>query len=358
MTLRLPLPTRIQLQSVDGLRNAIIGGSDSVANDVVTQTTVDGYIHAFEDDVLAPLRLIWMRNTDYNITLDQYGRFDLRLLSKTVLEVVTIFSQASVTGAANNTYWQYEIPFDRKDLNTFKKLQGNVNIEPIYTIDQSFVKVWPPVNYYGPVCCEYYSDWPRLGDLSTNSAVAQYTLTITGTASADALFTFTSTPTSSSSAVYNTAYTSISIPTGTSAAQAATLVLATPIAFGIDSGNNPLYWITKAGPAPGTVVFIAPAYVNITEFTLANTSTLNASVQQTVAPLQAYITNNWFLDNYPYLYYFGALKHVFYYLNDLERLAWADKQVTKYVGELQTFSDRADVSDPSDGFNYNQGVQW
>ena len=116
MAIRLPLPTRLQLQTVDGLRNAIIGGADSVASDVVTSTTVDGFINAFEDDILAPLRLIWMRRTDDNIALDQYGKFDLRTLSSTVLEVVTLFSRGAVTGNVGNTFWQFDIPFDRKDL--------------------------------------------------------------------------------------------------------------------------------------------------------------------------------------------------------------------------------------------------
>ena len=351
MSIRLPLPTRLSLQTLTGLRQAVSDGANSVANNVVTPANVLGYINAFEDDILSPLRLIWMRTTDYNITLDQYGTFSIpNALSQTCLEVVTVYSAGGGNSQVANTYWQYAVPFDRKDLNTFRKLQGNVNIEPIYTIDGNVVRVWPPVNYYGPLACSYYADWPRLGDLDTNSTTQQQTLVFSGTATAAGTLTFQtiSQPT-----------TVVKISNGDTAATVATNVLSANIVYEYDAGNNPIYWIASS-PADGTVILTAPKYVSTAALTV--TQTLGTGITFTNMTTRqgnlAYIQNNWFLNNYPYLYYYGSLKHVFLFLNDLERAKWASDQAMKYVSELQAISDRADVSDISDGPNYNQNIQW
>ena len=353
MANRNALPSRLQLQNLAGLQQAITDGANAVANNVTTPANVNGYINAFEDDILSPLRLIWMRTTDYNIQLDQYGTFSIPgTLSKTALEIISVYSAGGGTSQVANTYWQYAIPFDRKDLNTFRKLQGNVNIEPIYTIDANVVRVWPPVNYYGPLACSYFADWPRLGDIDSNSTLQQQTIVLSGTASAAGTLVLQT----NSVAATNT---TIAIDFGDTATTVLNKLVSANIIYDIDSGNNISYWVS-AITGPNTATLTSPKYV--ANKTLTVTQTLGTGITftdtLTVPASLAYIQNNWFLNSYPYLYYYGTLKQVFLYLNDLERAKWASDQAMKLVNILQAESDRADFSDASDGFNYNNNVQW
>jgi len=353
MTARIPLPSRLALQSLSGLQNAILAGANVVSNANITAATVNGFINAFEDDMLAPLRLIWMRKTDYSITLDQYGTFNINSdLSSVCLEVVSVYSAGGGTSLVANTYWQYAVPFDRKDLDTFRKLQGNVNIEPIYTIDGAIVRVWPPVNYYGPLACSYYADWPRLGDISSNSMLQVYTFTFSGAPTNDGSIVFSTT------GVTGTA--SVSIASGDTLDIISTKLLQLQLPYSIDAGGNPIYWSISA-QSSGVILFTAPTFVATNAvITATQTAAVGLTFTQSIttpATLST-IQTNWFLDNYPYLYYYGAMKHLFLYLADLERAKWASDQSLSYVAQIQAQSDRADFSDVSDGFSYNQNCQW
>lgn len=350
MAIRLPLPNRLQLQTLVGLRSAIVGGANTVSNNVITTDSVLGFINAFEDDFLSPLRLIWMRTTDNEIQLDQYGRFDVRTsLSKTLLEIVSLWSSAAPAGSVSGAYYQYEVPYDRKDLNTFRKLQGNVNVEPIYTVDGPLVKVWPPANYYGPLNCSYYADWPRLGDVSSTSLLQEYTLSLAGVATATGNLTI-------QTASLGT--TTIPIAIGDTPSVVLNKLLSANVIYSLDAGGNELYW--QISLLNSSAVFTSPSYV-------ANNVALNVNLTATgltfglvlsQSALLDTVQKNWFLDNFPYIYYYGALKHVFFYLNDMERAKSSHDQAMKYVNEIQAISDRADVSDSSDSFNFNQNVQW
>ncbi len=351
MAARLPLPNRLAFvnKNYTTLQQAVINGANSVALDVLSNVT--GFISAAEDDFLTPLRLIWMRRTDYNLQLDQYGTFDIRTaLTQTALEVVSVYSAGGGTSLVANTYWQYAVPFDRKDLNTFRKLQGNVNIEPIYTIDGSIVRVWPPVNYYGPLACSYYADWPRLGDIDTNSVLQQQTLVITGTATTAGTLVFQTTiqPT-----------TTVNIAIGDTVTTITNKILAANIVYEVDAGNNLTYW-SAAQTAPGTIVLTSPSYISNAAFTSTLTGATGVTVTNTNTQVAniALVQTNWFMDNYPYLYYYATLKQIFLYFNDLDRAKWAGDQAAKLVFEIQAVSDRADSSDSSDGYNYNQNIQW
>jgi len=353
MTARLPLPNRLAFVNSNfaTLQKAVINGAKSVGLDVLTDVT--GFVSAAEDDFLTPLRLIWMRRTDYNISLDQYGTFDIRsALTQTALEVVSVYSAGGGTSLVANTYWQYAVPFDRKDLNTFRKLQGNVNIEPIYTIDGALVRVWPPVNYYGPLACSYYADWPRLGDIDTNSTLQQQTVVVSGTATSVGNFLFTTTGTAGSATV--------NISIGDTAATIAANILKMNVPYSVDAGGNILYW-NLSQPQAGQVLFTAPTYVasNVTlNITATGASGITFTNTNSQAASQILVQTNWFMDNYPYLYYYATLKQIFLYFNDLDRAKWAGDQAAKLVYEIQAVSDRADSSDASDGFNWNQSVQW
>lgn len=351
MAVRLSLPNRIQLQTLSGMRNAIVGGVNATASNVINTNDALAFINAFEDDFLVNLRLIWMRVTDYNIPIDQYGRFDLRLLNQPVQEVVSVYANANLSATTNNAYWQYQQPFDRKDLTSFRKLQGVLNVQPIYCIDGPYVYLWPQRNFYGPMACEYYAEWPRLGDYSSSSTLQQITVTISGTATASGTITFQTA---------GQAVATLTINNGDTSAVILQNLLNLKIVYATDAGGNDSYW-TPALTGPTTVVLTAPTYVT-GDVTVAISQTgatgITSSLAITQNALIDTVQTNWFLTNYPYLYFYGALKHAFLYLNDLERAKWASDQASKMTIEIQQKSDRADVSDPSDGFFWNSSVQW
>jgi hypothetical protein len=351
MAQRPPLPSRQSLINLNGLQTALVSGANAVSNIGITTANVLGFINSAEDDIFLPLKLIWMRQTD-EVSLDVYGHFDLRTAtSYPVREVVSVFSRGGVTGSAGGKYWQYEISYDRKDLNSFRKLQGNVNVEPIYTVDQSLVKVWPPANYYGPIFIEYYADWPRLGDISSNSSLQVQTLTINTGSTASGSITFTT---------GGTNVVSISIGADSTPTSICLAIANTKIPYAVDSGGNTSYWTVAYTGGNNFVTFTAPIYVG-TNASFAVSTTATGVTFTNVTSTNALLTTiqtNWFTTNYPYLYYFASLKQIFLWLRDLDSAKWASDMAMKLVSELQADSDRADFSDPSNGFLWNQNCQW
>ncbi|MCX8491436.1 MAG: hypothetical protein ORN54_10240 [Cyclobacteriaceae bacterium] len=316
---------------------------------MITSSQLVGFINAFEDDILAPLRLIWMRMTDTNIPLSADGTFDVRTaLSAPLVEMVSVWS--SVKSSAYN----FQQPFDRKDISTFRRLQSWVGNEPIYTIDNALVRVWPPIIFNGYLNCSYYTDFARLGDLVITSTLQTQTLTLSGTASNAGSLTF-------STGATNPQTTTIVINTGESSVAIANRIALTAISYAKDEGGNITYWASSNSSGTSIVSFTAPVYVdNNVSFTVTQTGGTGLSFTNVVSQnaTRQFVQTNWFLQNYPYLYYYGALKHLFLYLANAEMAGAVNQQTLKMVDELQSISDRADASDASDGFFYNQEVQW
>ena len=349
MSARLPLPNRLDLQTLTGLKNALLGGANTVSNNVISSSQLIGFINAFEDDILAPLRLIWMRQTDSNIVLSADGTFDVRTaLSSPLLEMVSVWSSVSSSNI------NFQKPYDRKDVSTFRRMQGWVNTEPIYTIDNALVRIWPPVVFNGSLNCSYYADFARINDLVVTSTLQGQTVTLSGTATASGSLTF-------STGTTNPQTVTVTINNGDTAAVIANRIVIAKVPYAKDDGGNISYWATVNNSGTGVIALTAPVYVD-SNATFTVTQTAATGITFTNVNSQAasrqFVQTNWYLQNYPYLYYYGALKHVFLYLNQPDQAVAASNQAQKMVSELQSISDRADASDPSDGFFYNQDVQW
>ena len=301
-----------------------------------------------------PLKTYFMKRSEF-ITVNSKGEFPIRNLSFPATEITGLF-YAFDDLYNQNEYLQYIDP------TVFGQGYGTVYTNAIYTIATSsdgsndqVIKVYPapPSARIG---VDYYVDWPRLGDLSTGSRLQQITLNITGTASQTALLSFSSTINSTT-----TATTSVAVVAGDTAATVIQkLVAANNVPFQVLPGNNQSYWNAVAATTAGTVTLTSPQYISDTAtLNIVNVPTgLAVTPTALQAPFIQTVQTNWYLYNFPYLYYYAALKHAYAGIDDLERYAIAEKETQKALQLFQSFTDRAEFAGSLQQPHYNNNVIW
>lgn len=353
MSVRVPLPSRRQMQTLTGLVQAIKYHLNIASNTVITDESALGYINLAEDSDLTPLKLLAMKKNEY-ITVDSSGKFNLENLSYPVTEVIGVYYQFQDL-YQQNEYLQYVDPV------TFGKGYGAVYTDAIYTINTSAsgtnnqqlcVYPAPPSARMG---IEYYADWPKLGDLTSGSKLQQVTLNISGTATATGVMTITSTV----NGVTTTPFT-YNITSGMSAADVKALIMQVEVPFQSQPGNNTSLWFYQEVAGTDNLLLSGADYIPY-DATL-NISNVPAGLTVTATPVQSCfiqtVQTNWFLYQNPYIYYYAALKHAYNGLDDLERYQLVEKEFLKAVQVLQSFNDRAEWSGSNQQFDYNNNVIW
>lgn len=294
-----------------------------------------------------------MKRSEF-ITVDSTGAFKIRNLQFPATEITGVFYQFDDL-YNQNEYLQYVDPV------TFGKGFGTVFTDAIYTIttatdgtnDQTIQTYPAPPS--ARIGVEYYCDWPKLGDLTTNSRLQQYSLIITGTATETGTLQFSNLIDGA------TVDTSISVTAGTSASTLATQLINTdPINFQNLPGNNTSTYRATAVGGTTNVLLTSPTYTPDTAS--LGLGTVPAGLSVTVIPGQTpyiqTVQTNWFLFQYPYMYYYGALKHAYNGLEDIERYQLVEKEWLKSVQVFQQFTDRAEWAGVLRQSDYNQNVIW
>ena len=322
------------------------------SNAIITDDSALGYINAAEDLDMTPLKSFFMKRSEF-ITTDSKGQFRLNNLSYPVTEIIGVFFQFEDL-YQQNTYLQYVDP------TVFGEGYGTVYTDALYTImtasdgtNDQILAVYPapPSQRMG---IEYYCDWAKLGDLTTNSRLQQQTLVISGAASEDGTVTVNST------ILGNTVTTVIPITVNSSAQQVQNAIVASRIGFQNTAGNNTSLWTASVIAGSTNVLLTSPQYIPETATVTVTTDVSGIDIINTTTstPFIQTVQTNWFLHQFPYLYYYAALKHAYNGLEDIERYQLVEKEFLKAVQVFQQFTDRAEWAGSNQSFNYNQSVIW
>ena len=353
MAIRVPLPNRRQLQSLTGLIQAIKYHLNVSSNTVVTDDSALGYINAAEDSDLSPLKLMPMKKNEF-ITVDSKGQYNLENLSFPMSEVLGVYYQFEDL-YQQNEYLQYVDPV------TFGKGYGTVFTDALFTIQTSAdgsnnqtlcVYPAPPSAKMG---IEYFADWPKLGDLTDKSKLQQVSLTITGAATVDGTLSIVS-------RVYNidTQAFTYAIPAGSTASDVQQIIMNNEVPFQSLPGNNTSVWFYEQMTGTDDLMLYGADYIaynsTLTITGVPDGMTITATPVSDV--FVQTVQSNWFLFNYPYVYYYAALKHAYNGLDDVERYGLVEKEFLKAVQVLQSFNDRAEWGGVNRQSDYNQNVIW
>lgn len=323
------------------------------SNTIITDDSALGYINAAEDIDLTPLKSFFMKRSEF-ITVDSKGQFRLKDLKFPVTEVIGVFYQFEDL-YQQNEYLQYVDPV------VFGQGYGTVYTNALYTIlttadgsNDQVLAVYPapPSQKIG---IEYYCDWAKLGDLTTGSRLQQQLVTVTGSSTTSSgTITFTSTIGT------NPVTTVIPVPIGQTAQQIQQLIINSQIGFRATAGNNTTTWSTAPVSGSTNVTLTSPSYITETStFTVTTTvPDLTVTTELVQSPFIQTVQSNWFLYQFPYLYYYAALKHAYNGLDDLERYQLVEKEYIKAVQVFQSFTDRAEWAGSAQTFDYNQSVVW
>lgn len=354
MSIRVPMPSRREIQSLTGLIQAIKFHMNVASNQIITDDSALGYINLTEDIDLTALKLISMKKTEF-VTVDSKGRFRLSNLKHPMTEMIGVFYQFRDL-YQQNEYLQYVDPV------SFGRGYGTVYTNALYTIDVSddgsndpILKVYPAP----PSAClgiAYYSDWPKLGDLTTNSTRQQMEITFSGTAAAASEMQIATTILGE-----QTPYMTVNIAAGDTAQKIAEKIIQkNTVPFRARGGNNYSFWGCAPSDNVNAVIFSSPEYISDTAFiNITNVppgiTTGSATLRD---PFVQTVQTNWFLYNYPYVYYYGALKHAYNAIEDSERLVLVEREYSKAVAVLQAHNDRAEWAGSGTQSDYNQNVIW
>lgn len=357
---RIPLPSRRDLSTLQGLVRAIVGGINAQGHTQINESTVMGFINAFEDDDLLPLKLIWMQKGPEAITPDSDGTYDLRKLSGILTEIISVFDGPTGSGTGSGEF-ATAIEYHKVTPSHFRSYQLQVLSEPIYTVEGHILRLYPPFGW-NQMYLNYYADFAKLNDVSSLSSIEQRSITITGTTTADTSITFTTlSPDSDQGHVATQQTFTLPIASGQTAAEIQQAILNSQIPFDKVYGNNTTLWSSRRNTLPNTLTLVAPNYFEKNStfsvstpagngLTLINGIVSNADLRL--------INSNWYTQNFPYLYYYGALKHAFLWLRDKNGFDASSQQMHKHLEEVQRFNDRAEVAGAVDEYNYGQNVQW
>ena len=323
------------------------------SNTIITDDSALGYINLAEDSDLSPLKLIEMKKSEY-ITVDSEGKFNMEALSYPLTEIIGVYYQFNDL-YQQNEYLQYVDPV------TFGKGYGTVYTDALYTVQTSAdgtnnqqlcVYPAPPSAKMG---IEYYSDWPKLGDLTDKSKLQQVLLSITGTAIVDGTMTIVSTVNGVSTPV-----TTYQITAGMTASDVKQVIMTNEVPFQTLPGNNLNLWFYEEVAGTDDLVLFGADYIDY------NSTLTIAGVPDGITVTPTYtspvfvqtIQTNWFLFNYPYVYYYAALKHAYNGLDDVERYQLVEKEFLKAVQVIQSFNDRAEWAGTNQQPDYNTNVIW
>lgn len=353
MAIRVPLPNRRQLQSLSGLTKAIQFHMNISSNTILSEESVLGFINLAEDSDLAPLKLMPMKKSEF-ITVDSKGQYSLENLSYPVTEILGVYYQFEDL-YQQNEYLQYVDPV------TFGKGYGTVYTDALYTIQTSAdgtnnqVLAVYPAPPSAKIGIEYFSDWPKLGDLTDKSLLQQIYLSITGVATVDSTLTIVSTISTSSAPV-----TVYNITAGMTASDVKQLIMTNEVPFQSLPGNNTSLWFYEEVSGTDDLRLFGADYIS-SDATLTIAG-VPAGITITQTPVNSVfvqtVQTNWFLFNYPYVYYYAALKHAYNGLDDVERYQLVEKEFMKAVQVLQSFNDRAEWSGSNRQSDYNVNVVW
>jgi hypothetical protein len=353
MAVRVPLPNRRQLQSLTGLIQAIKYHLNVSSNTIITDDSALGYINLAEDLDIAPIKTFSMKRSEF-ITVDENGQFNIEGLSYPMTEIIGVYYQFDDL-YQQNEYLQYVDPV------TFGKGYGTVYTDALYTIKTSddgtnnqVLAVYPSPPS-AKVGIEYYADWPKLGDLTDKSRLQQVYLTITGTATTSGTMTIVSTVNGVATPVI--AY---EISAGMTAEDVKQLIMFNEIPFQSLPGNNLSLWFYEENPGTTDLLLYGADYIEY------NSALTIAAVPAGLTITATYfspvfvqtVQSNWFLWQYPYVYYYGALKHAYNGLDDLERYQLVEKEFQKAAAVFQAFTDRAEWAGSNRQFDYNQNIIW
>jgi hypothetical protein len=354
MAVRVPLPNRREMQTLTGLTQAIKYHLNIASNQVISDDSALGYINAGEDLDLTPLKSFFMKRSEF-VTVNSKGQFRINDLKFPATEISGVFYQFDDL-YQQNEYLQYVDPV------TFGKGYGTVYTDALYTVttasdgtnDQVICTYPAPPS--AKIGVEYYCDWPKLGDLTTASKLQQVTLGFTGVATAAGVINFQSQIGSSSTTVV-----ALPVAIGDTPSILQAKLINTPIVpFQALPGNNQSTWSSSVVAGTTNVLLTSPRYIAETA-TLTATSTatgITVAVSQTQSPFIQTVQSNWLLFNFPYVYYYAALKHAYNGLDDLERYGLVEKEWLKAVQVFQQFTDRAEWAGSNRQSDYNQNVIW
>jgi hypothetical protein len=351
MAVRVPLPNRRQLQTLSGLIQAIKYHLNVSSNTVITDDSALGYINACEDVDLTPLKVISMKKSEF-ITPNSDGQFNIENLTYPVTEVIGLFYRY------DNQFVQDEW-LDYVDPETYGKAYGSVQAVPLYTIKTSTdgtnnqLLCVRPASTSAKLGIEYYSDWPKLGDLTSGSKLQQIRLNVTGTATVSGTISLKGTV-----GTVDTQITTVAVAAGDSAETIMGNIIAAGVPFQSTAGNNTTQWFTEQ--ESGSILLTGGDYISSdstltvtgvpTGITITQTAVQSCFVQT--------VQTNWFLWQFPYMYYYAALRHAYNGLDDTERYQIVDKEFMKACQVFQSFNDRAEWGGVSSSFNYAQNVIW
>jgi hypothetical protein len=340
------------MQTLSGLVQAIKYHLNVSSNTIITDDSALGYINIAEDHDLSPLRGISMKKNEL-ITLDSLNKFNLESLTYPVTEMIGVYFQYD-SQYQQQEYLQYVDPI------TFGRGYGSVYSTAIYTIRTSTdgnnnqeLCIYPAPGS-AKVGVEYYADWPKLGDLTSDSLLQQLTITTSGTATAAGTISIKTT-------VGGIDATPITIPVaiGDTADAIHLQILGNYIPYQALGGNNTSYWAQTQGT--GLVVdLFAPEYngVNATITVTGVPAGLTITVDTVQSAKVVTVQSNWFLWQFPYLYYYAALKHAYNGLDDIERYQLAEKEFLKACQVFQGLNDKAEWSGSAGQPDYNTSVIW
>ena len=353
MSVRVPLPNRRQLQTLTGLIQAIKYHMNVASNTIITDDSALGYINLAEDSDLSPLKLIEMKKNEF-ITVDSQGKFSVESLSYPLTEIIGVYYQFNDL-YQQNEYLQYVDPV------TFGKGYGTVYTDALYTVQTSAdgtndqqicVYPAPPSAKIG---IEYYSDWPKLGDLTDKSTLQQVYLSISGTATVDGTMTIVSTING-----VPTPITAYQITAGMTASDVKQLIMDNEVPFQTLPGNNLSLWYYEEVATTDDLILYGADYIeyNSTLTIAAVPAGITITPTYTKPVFVQTVQTNWFLWQYPYVYYYAALRHAYNGLDDVERYQLVEKEFLKAVQVIQSFNDRAEWAGTNQQPDYNTNVIW
>lgn len=357
--IRPPLPNRRELQTLTGLVQAIKYHLN-VNNITVTSESALGYVNAAEDIDLTPLKTFFMKRAE-PIVLDSNGRFRIRDLQFPMTELIGLyFSYPSMYNT--RVYAQYVDPV------TFGQGYSSAFAEATYTImtaddgtNDQIIQLYPAPPE-AEVGVEYYCDWAKLGDLTTNSRLQQISIATSGTANANATVTF---QTGITNGNLMQQISTLNITTGATA-NAINNIIGNSYVFNLMyegnlPGNNITYWQNVPYGNGNIAIFTSPTFTsniaNITVTPNANVG-LTFTLANVTEPFIQTVQTNWLLYNFPYLYYYAALKHAYNGLADQDRYQFVEKEFIKAVQVFQQFTDRAEFAGANQQSDYNMNVNW
>ena len=354
MSVRVPLPNRRELQNLTGLIQAIKYHMNVASNVIITDDSALGYVNACEDIDLIPLKSFHMKRSE-KIALDCNGRYRINNLKYPATEITGLYMD--ICGLYNQRmYLQYVDPI------TFGKGYGSVFAQALYTImtaddgtNDQVLCVYP-VSPSTAIGVEYYCDWPKLGDLTTNSRLQSTVVTFSGIATAPGSIQYTTTIDGNT-----TDYSTIPVKVGDTGSSVGNKMLTkNNIPFRMLPGNNATFWNSTRVVGSNSITLESPEYISsVATLNIgAIPAGLSVSQQTTVQPFVQTVQSNWFLYQFPYVYYYGALRHAYNGLEDADRYALVEKDWLKAVQVFQAFTDRAEFAGSGQQPDYCQNVIW